>query len=172
LLQGPFKRGSEWQKAFKPWRPAAWALAAVVLLAVIGFAASWIHDSSADNALDQQVRQRFHQLMPNQPWQGNYTARRLIQRRLSGAANAGDEHGLLPLLASLAAANPDSIRIESLDFHSGTLQIRLHATDVSQLEALRSALATKSRLAVTIRSANQTDSGVEGALTVGTGARS
>ncbi|MGH8273740.1 MAG: type II secretion system protein GspL [Gammaproteobacteria bacterium] len=172
LLQGRFKPGSEWRKALKPWLPAAGALAAVILLAVIGFAASWIQNAQADQALQKKLHQRFHQLMPNQPWPGKYQARRLIRRSLSGEANAGSADELLPLLTALAGANSGAITIESLNYRAGTLQIRLHAPDVSSLNALRSALATKSRLAVTIRSANQTDSGVEGALSVGKGAGS
>jgi general secretion pathway protein L len=172
LLQGPFKRGSEWRKAASPWLPAAGALAAVILLAIAGFAASWVQNARADQSLHHTLRQRFHQLVPDQPWQSQYETRNIIRQRLSGASNTRNANGLLPLLASLAGADADSIRIESLSYQAGTLQVRIHATDVKGLEALRSAIATKSHLPVTIRSANQTSSGVEGALTIGKGARS
>ncbi|MGH8225383.1 MAG: type II secretion system protein GspL [Gammaproteobacteria bacterium] len=171
LLQGPFKPGSEWQKILRPWRPAAAALAAVVVLALIGFVASWVQNSQADKKLNQLVQQRYHQLLPGQPWFGNATARRMVQRQLQQNAGGGG-NDLLSMLAALAAANPGNVTIESLDYRSGALQIRLHAPDVASLEALRAAIASHSGLPVSIHSANQTSSGVEGGLIVGAGASS
>ncbi|MDN5864282.1 MAG: type II secretion system protein GspL [Gammaproteobacteria bacterium] len=171
LLQGPFKRGSEWRKAAKPWLPAAWALAAVVLLAIVGFSASWVHNAQFDARLDRQVRQLYSQLFPNQEWYGNSTTRRLIRARLSNA-DGGHENDLLSLLAVLASAAPDNVNIESLSYQAGSLQIRLHAPDVASLDAIRSAISTKSRVPVKIRSVNQTSEGVNGALTLGAGAGS
>lgn len=172
LLQGIFKRKSEWRKAAKPWQPAAYALAAVVLLAIIGFSASWIHNAQLEKQLDKQVQERFSQLMPNQPWYGNSTARRMIRTRLSRAGQSGGSMDLLSLLSALSSAAPNKLRIESLSYQGNTLQIRLHVPDVSSLESMRSTISSQSRLPVTIRSANQTDSGVDGALSIGLGARS
>lgn len=171
LLQGPFQRASEWQKMLRPWRPAAAALAAVVLLAVVGFAASWVQNSQADKRLDRLVRQRYHQLLPDQPWFDNATARRMIRQRLQqNAGNSGSD--LLSMLAALAAANTGNVTIESLSYQAGALQVRLHAPDVASLEALRSAIASHSGLPVSIHSANQTSSGVEGGIVIGAGASS
>ncbi len=171
LLQGPFKPGSEWQKILRPWRPAAAALAAVVVLALIGFATSWVQNSQADKKLDQLVQQRYHQLLPGQPWFGNATARRQVAQRLrQNAGGNGDD--LLSMLAALAAADTGTVTIESLTYQAGALQVRLHAPDVASLEALRAAIANHSGLPVSIHSANQTNSGVEGGLIIGAGATS
>src|SRR5699024_6429711 len=144
----------------------------VVLLAVIGFSASWIHNAQLEKQLDKQVHERYSQLMPNQPWYGNATARRMIRSRLSRAGQSGSNTDLLSLLSALSSAAPDKLKIESLNYRGDTLQIHLHVPDVSSLESMRSTISSQSHLPVTIRSANQTDDGVDGALSIGTGARS
>lgn len=124
LLQGAFKRSSEWRKALKPWWPAAGALAAVILLAVVGFSASWIHNARVESRLDKRVQQRYAQLFPNQPWYGNSTTHRMIRSRLKEGRGSGNNTELLPLLSALASAAPEKVRIESLSYQGGTLQIR------------------------------------------------
>lgn len=172
LRQGPFKRGSGWSQALKPWLPAGWALAAVVVLAIVGFSASWVHNAQAERHLNTRVHRLYSQLFPEQPWFGNATTRRLIRTRLTQPAGASNKNGLLSLLAVLAAAAPDDVNIESLTYQSGTLQIRVHAANVSSLDTLVSTISGDGRVAVQIRSTHQTGAGVEGALILGAGARS
>lgn len=166
LLQGSFNPKRQWRKQLRPWWPAAAALTAVVLMALVNFAAGWVHDAGQARELHRAVVAQFHAILPNQPIED---IRGQVNQRLQAISSHDSNHGLLFLLTALAQANTDSTRIESLSYQPGTLQVQIHAPDVTTLEALRAGIASHSALPVTIRSANQTKSGVEGSLSIGQG---
>lgn len=163
LLQGSFNPRTQWRSALRPWLPAAGTLAAVLLFALTGFVAGWIRDVRQETRLHQAVLSEFRQVVPDVPMEDLRGQVRQRLQRLSAGTNQGS---LLSLLAALARANTGSARIESLGYQVGTLQVQLHAQDVSTLESLRSDIASHGGFKVTIHSANQTKSGVEGSLSI------
>ena len=166
LLQGPFNPRREWQALARPWRPAAYALAAVILLALAGFVTSWIQNSIANSRLHGEIVARFHRILPNQPL---VDVRAQVNQRLQGIMGGADKNGMLPLLAALAQAKTADVAVESFTYQSGTLEVQLHAANANDLEKIRSAIAGQSGLPVAVRSVNQTKSGVEGGLGIGGG---
>lgn len=166
LLQGPFNPRRRWGAALRPWLPAAGALAAVVLLALASFVAGWVQNSREASSLHEAVTERFHEIVPNQPIED---IRSQVNQRLQQAAGGANRTGLLPMLGALAQADTSGATIESLTYQIGTLDVRVHAADVGTLEGLRTRIASRSGLPVAIRSANQTKSGVEGDLSIGSG---
>ncbi|MGH8426641.1 MAG: type II secretion system protein GspL [Gammaproteobacteria bacterium] len=166
LLQGSFNPRREWRALARPWRPAAYALAAVIVLAFAGFVTSWIRDSSANSRLHGEIVARFHRILPNQPL---VDIRTQVNQRLQTISGGADKSGMLPLLAVLAQANTADVEVESFTYQSGTLEVQLHAANANDLEKLRSAISERSGLPVAVRSVSQTKSGVEGGLGIGAG---
>ena len=67
-------------------------------------------------------------------------ARRLMEKRLAGARGAGG--GLLPALQALVQARDAApgTSVQSLNFHSGDLEMKLSAPDASSLDRLSQSL--------------------------------
>lgn len=169
LLQGAFGRRQPWQPLVRPWLPAIGALATVVLLALAGFVAGWVQAAHANAALQREIRTRFHAVLPGAAWIDESTARAQVTQRLQQNAGSGARRGdLLRLLETLAAAGRDGIEVQSLSFSSGSLQVQVHAPQVSTLDEFRAAIA-RHGVSATLRSANQTKSGVDGALVISAG---
>lgn len=166
LLQGQFNPRRQWQSLVRPWWPAIGAAAAVVVLALASFVTGWVRDVGTASELHRQALVRFHQILPHQPV---VDMRTQVQQRLQALSSGGTHSGFLPLLAALAQGVSGDVRIESVTFQAGTLDVQVHAKDVPTLEGLRSAIAEHSGQKTSIHSANQTKSGVEGALSIGGG---
>lgn len=165
LLQGPFGPRQSLRPLLRPWLPAAGALAGVVVLALAGFIAGWIQAAQADAALHGEIRARFHQVLPAAGWVDESTARAQITQRLQQSEGGGQQGDLLTLLGRVAQADHGDVEIEALSYQSGSLQVQVHAAAVSTLDDFRSAIA-RGGVSATLRSANQTQSGVDGALVV------
>jgi|GEM_PF-1585152 len=163
LLQGPFGRRQSWIPWLRPWLPAAAALAAVVLLGLTGFTASWVQAAQANTRLERELRAHFHRVLPGARWQGQSMARAEIRQRLQQGAGQSGSSGLLAALGAVANAGTGKVRIQSFSYQAGTLQLQVHAPDVSTLDDLRSAVSGQG-IHATVQAANQTKSGVDGTL--------
>lgn len=169
LIRGAFGESTSWRTLLRPWRPAVAALAAVLMLAITGFAAGWVQSAHADAALLRTIRTRFHQLLPGAPWIDESTARAQLRQRLQRSAASGTGHDqLLSLLDAVAGAADSKVELESLSYRAGTLQLQIHAPTVSVLDQFRAAVSRRG-VGATLRAANQTRSGVEGALVISAG---
>lgn len=170
LRQGPYSLRREWMPQLRPWFPAAAALGLVLLLALAAFGTSWYQASRERGALARQIRTRYHQVLPNSGWQGESTARDVIQGLLRNRGGNASRAGLLDLLDAVAQAMQDNaaIRIESMNYQGGQLELRVHAPTVAALDNLRGKLG-QAGARTSVRSANQTSSGVEGSLMINAG---
>lgn len=170
LRQGAYSLRKDWMPGLRPWLPAASVLGLVIMLALATFATNWYQASHARDALDRQVRMRFHQVVPNMPWQGDTFAREEIHSLLSHQGNSASKSGFLALLSAVssAARGDGNVKIESMNYQSGQLELQVHAPTVADLDNLRTHLG-KAGTQSTVRSANQTSSGVEGSLMLSTG---
>lgn len=171
LLQGPFSQRRTWKPLLRPWLPALGALGIVILLAFGGFLTSWISAAHANDMLRSRIHTRFQQLLPGARWIEESTVRDQIRDRLQKGAAGRPGQGLFPLLLALTNANTTGVRLESLSYQAGSLQVQVRVPDVSTLDKFQTAIRGPG-VTAKIRSANQTKSGVDGALLISSGAGS
>jgi general secretion pathway protein L len=138
LLQGPYAPVSSRGVGLKAWRVAAILLAALIGLHVIGKTAELQVLKRHERQLDASIRETFRSSMHSEA--SATEARRLMERRLAGARGAGE--GLLPALQALAQARDHApgTSVQSLNFHTGTLEMKLSAPDATSLDRLSQSL--------------------------------
>jgi general secretion pathway protein L len=138
LLQGSYKPTSSHAVGFKAWRVAAILLACLVGLHVVGKTAELTLLKKREHQLDASIRDTFHSAMPGVVSANE--ARSRMEQRLAAARGAGG--GLLPALQALAQARDAApgTSVQSLNFHNGSLEMKLSAPDASSLDRLNQAL--------------------------------
>ena len=95
-------------------------------------------------------------------------ARAEVTQRLQQSAAGAHASGLMSVLGAVAKAGTGQVSIQSFSYQGGTLQLQVHAADVSALDGLRAAVSGHG-VSASVQSANQTKSGVDGALRVSAG---
>ena len=138
LLQGTYAPVSSRGAGFKAWRVAAILLASLIGLHVVGKAAELQLLKRHERQLDASIRDTFRSSMHTEASASE--ARRLMERRLAGARGVGE--GLLPALQALVQAR-DTVpgtSVQSLNFHGGSLEMKLSAPDASSLDRLSQSL--------------------------------
>jgi general secretion pathway protein L len=138
LLQGSYKPTSSGAAGFKAWRVAAILLACLVGLHVVGKTAELTLLKKREHQLDASIRDTFHSAMPGVVSAND--ARRRMEQRLAAARGAGG--GLLPALQALAQARDAApgTSVQTLNFHNGSLEMKLSAADAASLDRLSQAL--------------------------------
>jgi len=138
LLQGPYAPVSSRGVGLKAWRVAAILLGALIGLHVIGKTAELQVLKRHERQLDASIRDTFRSSMHSEASASE--ARRLMEKRLVGARGAGE--GLLPALQALAQARDTApgTSVQSLNFHTGTLEMKLSAPDATSLDRLSQSL--------------------------------
>jgi len=141
LLQGAYKPAQSQLGGWTRWRAAAMTLAALLL---VHLAASWLelHRLRGESArLNQSIAKIYGTVFPGQ--RPGAEPRRQFEQRLAQIGGSGIQQGeLLPLLSALAAAeqNVPIAKLESLNFKTGSMQLRLHTPDAEALELFSQAL--------------------------------
>lgn len=173
LRQGEFSLKKDWLPQLRPWLPAAAALGVVALAGLAAFGANWYQAARARTTLMHTLRTRYEQVLPQSRWQGQSYAREIIESKLRQQGNGASQGAFLDLLAAVASASQSNaaIKIESITYNGGQLELHVHAPTVSALDDLRGELA-KAGAETSVRSANQTASGVEGSLMINGGGAS
>ena len=120
------------------WRVAAILLASLIGLHVVGKAAELHVLKRHERQVDASIRDTFRSSMHTEASASE--ARRLMERRLTGARGAGE--GLLPALQALAQARDAApgTSVQSLNFHGGSLEMKLSAPDATSLDRLSQSL--------------------------------
>ena len=138
LLQGSYAPVSSRGVGLRAWRVAAMLLAALVGLHIIGKTAELQLLKRHERQLDASIRDTFRSSMHTEASASE--ARRLMEKRLVGARDAGE--GLLPALQALAQARDSApgTSVQSLNFHTGTLEMKLSAPDATSLDHLSQSL--------------------------------
>jgi general secretion pathway protein L len=140
LLQGSYKPSSSRAVGFKAWRVAAILLACLVGLHVVGKTAELTVLKKREHQLDASIRDTFRSAIPTPGVVSANDARRRMEQRLAAARGAGG--GLLPALQALAQARDAApgTNVQSLNFHNGSLEMKLSAPDAASLDRLNQAL--------------------------------
>ena len=163
LLQGSYTTTSTRAIGFKAWRVAALLLAGLVALHMVGKATELQVLKKRERQVDASIRDTFHQAMPGEV--SALDARHRMEQRLLAARGAGG--GLLPALQALAQARDSApgTSVQALNFHSGSLEMKLSAPDASSLDRLSQALRSNGWQADLTGGTNQ-GTGYEGRIQV------
>jgi len=138
LLQGSYAPVSSRGAGFMAWRVAAILLASLIGLHVVGKAAELHVLKRHERQVDASIRDTFRSSMHSEASASE--ARRLMERRLIGVRGAGE--GLLPALQALAQARDAApgTSVQTLNFHGGSLEMKLSAPDATSLDRLSQSL--------------------------------
>jgi len=138
LLQGSYAPVSSRGTGFMAWRVAAILLASLIGLHVVGKAAELHVLKRHERQVDASIRDTFRSSMHTEASASE--ARRLMERRLIGVRGAGE--GLLPALQALAQARDAApgTSVQTLNFHGGSLEMKLSAPDATSLDRLSQSL--------------------------------
>lgn len=171
LLQGAFQIRTGFQEHWRIWRVAIVLLAVCLLLGLVQQGVSYVRLKREAGALDAQVTQLFNQAMPGSRQVAGAEKQRMqsLLAQLQGGGNAGSLLSLLSDLGGAMAANP-SIQVIAVDYHNGTLDAQLQASDVGALDALKAGLSRQNGLSVTLDSVSAAGSQVTGRIALSGGA--
>jgi len=163
LLQGSYEPTASRTVGIRAWRVAAMLLACLVGLHVVGKAAELELLKKREHQVDASIRETFRSAMPGESPVGD--ARQRMEQRLLMARGAGG--GLLPALQALAQARDSApgTSVQSLNFHSGALEMKLSAPDATSLDHLSQALRSSGWQA-DLAGGTNTGSGYEGRIEV------
>ncbi len=171
LLHGAYARRSTLGAYWPAWRMAAALLAG---LCIILLGAKLLEISSLNRQvarLDQAIEQAIHYTFPEV--REIRDARALFDSKLRalGRANPNaDGDGFLETLESIAGAltktSGSAATIESINYRSGTMELRVLAPNVETLDQIREAIAKDAGLQAEIQSANPEGEQVRGRLQI------
>jgi len=138
LLQGSYKPTSSRTTGLRAWRVAAILLGSLLALHVVGKAAELTLLKKREHQVDASIRETFHSAMPGVVSAAD--ARHRMEQRLIAVRGAGG--GLLAALQAIAQARDAApgTSVLSLNFHNGTLEMKLSAPDATSLDRVSQAL--------------------------------
>ncbi len=167
LLQGDFAPATDANKLWYPWRYAAGLFLAVLLVSVIGTGVEIWGLTRTNNQLSSQIEQRFHEVMPNQPYRPDVVVRQL--RQLAGGSATGDQRTVflstLDLLAGVMSDVADT-EIEDLVFENGVTQLRMTVPDVDALDRIRQLVSERSDFKMRIESTTPEDDSIRSRVVI------
>jgi general secretion pathway protein L len=163
LLQGSYAPTSSRAVGLRAWRVAAMLLGALFLLHVVGKGAELQILKKREHALDASIRDTYRNALASDVTASE--ARQRMEQRLAAARGAGG--GLLPALQALAQAR-DAVpgtNVQSLNFHAGSLDLKLAAPDAASLDRLSQSLRSNG-WAADLTNGGNTAAGYEGLIQV------
>jgi general secretion pathway protein L len=169
LLQGNFAPKSELPIKWQDWRLAATLLAGFLVLNLAYKGAQLWQLNRADSALDAAALEVFQRAFPaagevNDPW--NELRSRLGTE--DGDSRAPEQTDLSESLEALSAAfaQTPGIRMETLSFRGGELDLQLTAPDVAALDRLRQLISEAGKFTAEIQSANPDEDLIKGRIQI------
>lgn len=164
LLQGVYNPRKNFDKTWKPWRATA-ALAACLCAAL--FVGKWLDVRKLNQQeayLDEQIAVAFNQALPGARMQ---RPRRQIQSALNqlGGVNTDGFTNRLSQIASSLATQPQTT-LKTIGYRNGRFDLDLNTDAVPTLDALKSELAKRGSLAMSVQSANRENNTVRGRVRI------
>lgn len=164
LLQGDYSPKTQFDKNWKPWR---WTMVLAAALGALLIAGKWLEYrqlSSEVAVLDRKMEQVFQQALP-----GSRMVRPLSQmqneiKKRSGGNVGGFNSQLSQIAASLATQPQTTLR--SVNFREGRFDLDLTTDAIPTLDLLKSELAKRGELVMTIQSTNQERDGLRGRIRI------
>ncbi len=165
LLQGAYTPTTSRAVGWPAWRVAAILLACFVGLHVAGKAAELTLLKRGEHKLDSSITDAFHAAMPGEQTTNN--ARMRMEARLNASRNNTNAGGLLSVLEAVAQARnaaPGTV-VQAMNFHDGSLEMKLSAPDASALDRVTQTLKNNG-LQADLTSGNVVGSGYEGHIQI------
>ncbi|HEY4213548.1 MAG TPA: type II secretion system protein GspL [Steroidobacteraceae bacterium] len=165
LLQGAYTPTTSRAVGWPAWRVAAILLACFVGLHVAGKAAELSLLKRNEHKLDSSITDAFHAAMPGEQTTNN--ARMRMEARLNASRNNTNAGGLLSVLEAVAQARnaAPGIVVQAMNFHDGSLEMKISAPDASALDRVTQTLKN-SGLQADLTSGNVVGSGYEGHIQI------
>ncbi|MFQ5487021.1 MAG: type II secretion system protein GspL [Gammaproteobacteria bacterium] len=172
LLQGEYSRHEQLGRYWRPWRPAAALLLALLLISAVDTLSDYQRLGKERDQLRNRIERIYLDTFPEAKRVVN--PRVQMERRLQGlqAGGATAAGGFLDLLrhAGPALKNTAGLELRRISYRDGRLDIALLIQDLQGLDQLKQHLAQDSGLSVEIQSASARDNRVEARLQIrGTG---
>lgn len=164
LLQGIYNPKKKFDQTWKPWRWTA-ALAACVCAALfIGKYLDVRQLEKREALLDTQIAEAFSQALPDERLR---RPKQQIQSALNriGAVNTDGFTNRLSQIAASLATQPQT-ELRTIGFRRGRFDLDLNTDAVPTLDALKSELAKRGSLDMTVQSANRQNNVVRGRVRI------
>ncbi len=165
LLQGEYSRKEQIGKLWRPWRLTALLAAALLLLQSMATVWEYFSLRSLDVELYSAIEQVYRDTFPQAK---NVTDPHLqMERKLNELRGNGSETTFVHLLAgsSSVLAEAKGLKVQSLRYKQGELELELDVEGLPVLDKLKSALQEK-KLSVEVRSATARGERVESRIVV------
>ena len=164
LLQGVYNPKKNFDKNWKPWR---WTMFLAACLCAALFAGKWFDVRQLEQQeaqLDAQIAAAFQQAMPGKRMQ---RPRRQIQSALDslGVVNNDGFTNRLSQVAASLATQPQT-ELKTIGYRKGRFDLDLTTDAVPTLDALKSELAKRGSLGMSVQSANREKNVVRGRVRI------
>lgn len=161
LLQGAYSQKADVGRLLRPWRYAAAAVVAWLLIAASAYALETWSLSRELKALETANLERFQSLFPNETRIVDLGAQ--LNQQISVLQGSGAGGGLFGLLetAALALQENAGFRLQSLQYRDGSLYLALTGTELQALESLREWFGRQPGRGLEVQSANAGSEGVQ-----------
>lgn len=156
LQQGEFKNRPDYAKKLQPWR---WAAVLFGIWLVFSFAGMLLEQSQLNkqrNELDSKLKSEFTRIFPGSKNTSNMRVR--VERELKALQGGGktSDADMLTLLAASGRVineNKDA-KLESINFRNNRLELKITAASLSQLDAIKNAIAKEASAKAELSSAD------------------
>lgn len=164
LLQGVYNPNKNFDRNWKPWR---WTMALAACLCVALFLGKWFDVRQIETQqaqLDEQITTAFNQALPGKRMQ---RPRRQVQAALDalGVVNNDGFTSRLSQVAASLATQPQT-KLKTIGYRKGRFDLDLTTDAVPTLDALKSELAKRGLLGMSVQSANREKNEVRGRVRI------
>jgi len=170
LLAQTFASESSFASPLRAYRWVALAACVAGLIALLGLGLNVYRLGRADVQLDAEMERVFREARPD--------VKRIIDPRaqlaqeFTAATNGGQARDALGLISALGRAKQSSpgLKIKTLSFRDGGLQVDIHARALADLDRLMASLGADTRVRAEVKSAASGADGVSARVNVIAGA--
>jgi len=174
LLQGAFARRTGLAAHWPRWQAAAGLAAGLLISMLLVNAVEAFRLQQQAVALEQAVAEAFRQTFPDVTEVRDARAQLDSRLRALGQQGSGQERQFLEALDVLAnaIARNSAVRLEGINYRTGSMELRLLAPNVDSLDSVRQQVASGGRFQAEIQSANAQGDQVQGRLRITPGGSS
>ena len=168
LQQGEFKNRPDIAKKLQPWR---WAAIIFGVFVAISFGKMLLELKQLNQQqarLKPQIEKEFKQVFPGAKKVSNVRVRMERELKALRGGGSGAEANVLALLAasSKAITAQKDAKLETINFRNNRLELQVSAASLSQLDALKQAIAKEAGATAELSSANSDKNRARGQIRV------
>ncbi len=169
LLQGQYSQRERLSKLWRPWRPVAALLVALLIVQGVKAGVEYRRLSAENEQLVKQVGEAFRQGFPDIKRIVN--PRLQAERRLESLRGEGGGADFLSLLARVGPVlqRVSDARLQGINYKAGQLILGMRLKNLQQLDKLEQQLKQEPALVVEVLSASSQNKHVEARIKIGAG---